>query len=208
MSGRIDLSGLVINKLTVIKYIETRKKKTFWECLCACGSTAIIESYRIRSGLTKSCGCIPFSSFKHGGSGKRSYNSWKNMIARCTHPHTKNYIWYGAVGVKVCPEWLDYLTFEKDMGEPAEGETLDRIDPYGNYTKNNCRWANLTIQNRNIRVRKNSKSGHTGVSQRPSGNWIASITANYKSYYSKVFSTVEEAAQARKDLELKYWGVK
>jgi hypothetical protein len=34
---------------------------------------------------------------------------------------------------------------------------------------------------------------------------MAKITVGLKSYYSKCFKTIEEAAQARKELEKKHW---
>ena len=207
MAIRNDLTGNVVGKLTVLHPTKRNKHgQMLWECQCECGNNSIVVSGNLANGGTKSCGCtIP--NFKHGGYKKSSYNTWKSMIARCTHTQNKDYPRYGAVGVIVCPEWLDYLTFEKDMGEPVGDETLDRINPYGNYTKENCRWASVKVQNQNTRVRKNSKSKFTGVI-RTGNKWIAKITHMKKSYYSKVYPSVEEATQARKDLELKYWGVK
>jgi hypothetical protein len=46
----------------------------------------------------------------------------------------------------------------------------------------------------------------TGVHKR--GNkFLAEITAKKKKYYSKVCTTLEEAAKARKELEHLHWGV-
>ena len=118
---------------------------------------------------------------------------------------SKDFLRYGGAGVKVCTSWHVYTQFAADMGEPIGEETLDRIDVYGDYTSENCRWADLPTQARNIRVRQNSKSGYIGVHQR-GGKWMAEITANGKKFYSKCFVTLEEAADARKELERLHWG--
>jgi hypothetical protein len=104
----------------------------------------------------------------------------------------------------VCAEWLSYLTFAADMGEPEGDETLDRIDPYGNYNKTNCRWAGVKTQCRNLRKRANSKTGVIGVSI-AGKKFMAKIAVGKKAYYSKCFFTLEEAAVARKELEAKHW---
>ena len=205
MSFRKDKTGMVFGKLTVLNYVGMNTAhKSLWECKCECGNITTVISGQLASGQTKSCGCI-IPNFKHGGWKKSSYNTWRAMIRRCNNPKDKDYCRYGAVGITVCPEWLDYLTFEKDMGEPVGDETLDRINPYGNYIKDNCRWATVKVQNQNTRVRESRK--FTGVIL-INNKWIAKITHMKKSYYSKVFNTIEEATQARKDLELKYWGRK
>jgi hypothetical protein len=102
---------------------------------------------------------------------------------------------------------MDYKNFVADMGEPEGDETLDRIDTYGNYSLENCRWAGVQTQNRNVRIRPDSTTKVTGVSKTGSGRFIAKITVGPKSYYSKIFLTVEEAAAARKELERLHWGV-
>lgn len=40
------------------------------------------------------------------------------------------------------------------MGEPSRGQTLDRIDPDGDYGPGNCRWATILEQNNNKRTNK------------------------------------------------------
>jgi hypothetical protein len=128
------------------------------------------------------------------------------MMRRCNNPQDKDYPKYGGIGVTVCPDWHDYVKFAVDMGEPVGDQTLDRINPYGNYELSNCRWASLPTQARNIRVRKNSESGHIGVHRRGK-KWLAEITVGKKKYYAKLRDTVEEAAAARKELERLHWGV-
>lgn len=40
----------------------------------------------------------------------------------------------------------------KVMGpSPSERHTLDRIDPFGDYTPENCKWSTYEEQNRNKR---------------------------------------------------------
>jgi hypothetical protein len=126
-------------------------------------------------------------------------------MRRCYNQKDKDYKKYGAVGVLVCLEWHDYLVFASDMGEPNADETLDRVDVYGNYTPSNCRWATPTVQNRNVRVRRESASGFTGVNMKNS-KWYAQITVKKKKFYSRSCQTIEEAASARKELERLHWG--
>lgn len=59
----IDLTGQKFGELTVIKYLgrfeaNTGYHVTKWLCLCSCGSYVIVTSRELRSGDTKSCGCI------------------------------------------------------------------------------------------------------------------------------------------------------
>lgn len=51
--GRIDLTGKRFGRLTVKHYAGNRR----WACVCDCGATTNSDSYGIRSGEIKSCGC-------------------------------------------------------------------------------------------------------------------------------------------------------
>ena len=200
----VDRTGQNFGKLTVVEQAgRNNLKKVLWKCKCECGNFINVVAGSLVTGNTESCGCV-IPNFKHGGWKKSSYNTWRAMIRRCTNPKDKDYKRYGAKGITICPEWLDYTTFAKDMGEPIGDETLDRINVYGNYEPNNCRWAGLTQQARNIRVRANSETGVTGVVLYKN-RYYAKITLKKKSYYSKVFNTIEEAAVARKELEKIHW---
>lgn len=201
----VDRTGQVFGKLTVLEQAGRDKlKKVLWRCKCECGKESIVVSGSLVTGNTTSCGCEG-GNYKHGGAYKSSYNTWRAMIRRCINPLDKDYPRYGGAGVSVCPTWLDYNTFAADMGEPKGDETLDRINTYGNYTLENCRWAGVQTQNRNTRLRVNSTTGFIGVSV-VGKRFMAKISVNSKSYYSKLCDTVEEAAAARKELEHLHWG--
>lgn len=203
----IDQTGKRFGRLVVQSH-EGRNAnlKQLWKCQCDCGNLKIVTTQELNAGDTKSCGCI-IPNFKHGGWDKSSYNTWRGMMRRCNNPKDKDYPRYGAKGIIVCPKWSDYATFVADMGEPQGSETLDRVDPYGNYTPENCRWATLIEQARNKRPSKTNTSGHIGVINVYKNKWMAKITANKKSFYSQVFNTIEEAVNARKTLEQKHWGI-
>lgn len=203
----IDRTGQQYGRLTVVAPAgRNALGKVLWVCQCACGATTVAVAGSLVTGNTTSCGCYLRERItKHGGWNKGSYNTWRAMVRRCTRPSDKDYPRYGAVGIKIAPEWMEYTRFAQDMGEPVGTETLDRIDPYGDYVPGNCRWAAIPTQARNLRVRKNSKSGHTGVRAR-NGKWFAELTVQKKKITAPICATLEEAVAARKQLEKLHWG--
>lgn len=208
MPKYVDRTGMRYGRLTAQERAGTSvSKKVLWKCLCDCGNTTVVDVCALVTGNTSSCGCFLKEKItKHGATGKGSYNTWRAMMRRCYKEQDKDFSRYGGKGIVVCERWHSYSNFVADMGEPNGDETLDRIDPYGNYEPQNCRWAGIKTQNRNVRVRANSKTGITGVSKTIHGTYMAKVTVGKKSFYSKCFRSVEEAAAARKELELKHWG--
>ena len=54
----MDLTGEYFGRLTVIKRAENIGSYTAWLCRCSCGNEKIVKTHELRSGGTKSCGCI------------------------------------------------------------------------------------------------------------------------------------------------------
>jgi hypothetical protein len=204
----IDRTGLRYGRLLVVERAgRTASKKVLWKCACDCGGVTLVDACSLVTQNTTSCGCANKDAItKHGGWKKSSYNTWRAMMRRCYNPVDKDYPRWGGKGVSVYAPWHDYATFAQDVGEPSGAETFDRIDTAGNYEPGNVRWASPTVQARNIRVPKASKTGVTGVLFH-GGRYYAAITVKSKKHYSKVCGTVEEAVAARKELERLHWGV-
>ena len=54
-----DLSGQRFGKLTVIKRKGTTKHgKVIWECKCDCRNITKVTTCSLRTGNTRSCGCL------------------------------------------------------------------------------------------------------------------------------------------------------
>ena len=58
MSKFQDLTGQRFTKLTVIERAPNHNGDTMWLCQCDCGTYSVVPAYRLKSGETKSCGCM------------------------------------------------------------------------------------------------------------------------------------------------------
>lgn len=128
------------------------------------------------------------------------------MIKRCEVKSNWAYQYYGARGVTVCKRWReDFYSFVADMGERPEGYTLDRIDSYGNYAPDNCRWADRKTQAKNHRLFRTNLSGMAGVIlYKPYNCWRAYINIEGPKRIKHIgyYNDVEEAMSARLSVEI------
>lgn len=178
MGVRIEVCvGDVFCRLTIESELPIRQRKEggterWFRCLCECGKQADVPLKRLRSGKTRSCGCLvvpPSPGVRvRDPSFVRSedhpdYGLFRGMKQRCYHTGRKEFPDYGGRGICVCSGWrTSFKAFISDMGpRPSKAHSIDRIENDGNYSCGhcdeciekswpaNCRWATSAEQRRN-----------------------------------------------------------
>src|SRR5207253_7402294 len=61
----IDIAGQRFGRLTAMKRVGKNRSGGMWECLCDCGAKSVVACSTLRSGITKSCGCLRPSHAKN-----------------------------------------------------------------------------------------------------------------------------------------------
>lgn len=206
----IDLTGRIFNRLTVLKLgASTKDNRRRWICLCSCGNESLVLTNNLKTGHSRSCGCLQKEITKkrltvHGLRKSPEYLAWVNMRSRCYKHGDISYHNYGGRGIEVCLEWVNsFSAFISDMGlKPSKAHSLDRVNNDGNYEPTNCRWGTKLEQVHNRRMSRNNTSGTTGVYKIKNNKYRALIMFNRKSRHLGYFNTLEEAIEVRRKAEI------
>lgn len=144
--------------ITIIKEIERYvspkgQLKRQFICKCFCGNEFKSTLSNLKSGNTKSCGCLkPLINNKI----QSIHQTWKDIKQRCYNPNNKDYKNYGDRGIKLYFEWINnYNLFQEwiinNIGDRPLGLTLDRINNNGDYEPENLKWSTASEQQKNKR---------------------------------------------------------
>ena len=166
-----DLVGKQFGRLTVKKLVgKTKNGMKLWECECSCGKTTIQPTNQLNGGHTKSCGCYSRDVARerfttHGLRKTQIYKTWAGIKDR-TNPNNHNCKDnYRKLGITMCDEWRDnFMAFynwaiangykEEKLSNGRNKYEIDRIDTYGNYCPENCRWITQKEQMNNQTTNK------------------------------------------------------
>jgi hypothetical protein len=176
--------------LTVMEESPSNDKNMkMYLCRCDCGKETVKSTrYLHREELKiRSCGCMAHSSnVKHGFSKnkERLYRIWQAMRWRVSENNTSEKS-YRKKNIKCCTEWEDYATFRNWALENgySDGLSLDRIDNSGNYSPNNCRWADSYVQSNN---RGNNTLVTVNGETKTIAEWAKEKHINYSTLRSRV----------------------
>src|SRR5712691_9592533 len=61
----VDIAGQRFGRLTAVKRVGKSRLGGTWECQCDCGGKSVVACSTLRSGSTKSCGCLRTSHAKN-----------------------------------------------------------------------------------------------------------------------------------------------
>ena len=223
----------IVKDLGIFVKDGTNSKRHYVECCCDCGNEVMVDLYKLRSGHTQSCGCIAIEGtiernkkFKWGRNKKR-YNEYF-IVGDVTYVRygdsddcfiidtedldkIKNYYWYkDKCGYAIAQHDGRVLLVHKIIMESPDGYDVDHINGHGSKWDN--RKCNLRIcshmQNSwNHKLSVKNTSGYNGVSwNNILGKWHAYINYNNNRINIGYFENIEDAIEARKQAEIKYYG--
>ena len=217
----------IIVKKQVEDYIRPNgKHEAQWYCECNCDLHIkfITSGDKIKSGHTKSCGCLAKELTRQR---LKKYNRY-DLSGDCgigwttntneefyfdleDYDKIKDYSWYSQSHVD------GYCSLETrnsidgkhiKMSHLLGYKGYDHIDrnPFNN-RKENFRQATIQENNRNKSINKRNTSGFTGVRWNEKlHKWIADIRIDKKSKHLGVYSDKEDAIYVRLKAEAKYFG--
>lgn len=151
----MDLTGKKFGKSTIIKRSYPNKNgHLMWLCKCDCGTEKIIEGNHLRSGHTKSCGCLQslqkltpelasmrqlINGYKKGAKKRGySYELTEEQFAELTQ---KNCYYCGA---KPKGHYGKYIYSGIDRIDNDKGYVMDNVVPCCKFC--NRKKSNLTLQ--------------------------------------------------------------
>ena len=224
-----DLTGMKFGRLTVVERVEDHimpsgRHRTKWKCKCDCGNeVSVIDCNLTRKNGTKSCGCLrqDFAynlnkqcntydlSGEHGiGYTSKGEEFWFDLE---DYNLIKDYCWY--------INNRGYVSAKNDNKQILLHRVILQLDDdceidhkHGNKSRHDNRKSNLrpcthSKNMMNVGLRRDNTSGVTGVTwHKHDQKWIARITVNGVRQLLGKYDNFEDAVNARKVAEDKYYG--
>lgn len=169
-----EFIGKQFGKWTPISLAGRNKYGPFCNCVCECGNTGVVNINKLRSGHSRSCGCLRAEVGKrllqpdtttHGASYTPEYSAFVGSKYRCENPKNAAYPYYGGRGIQF--RFESFQQFYDEVGpRPSDKHSLDRIDNDGHYEPGNIRWVTKKEQTKNQR-RVNDLSFQLEMFQNP-----------------------------------------
>lgn len=212
MSRRLkDLTGQRFGSL-LVRYRVEGSQPTRWHCVCDCGKEVDVLAYSLVQGRTKSCGAgihrvgvpRPYvgDKLRKDISGQR----FGNLIAMAYNPARRRWLCKCDCG-GTCYLNITELKTRHDCGCAAAQAAAQRMKNgvAGARQGTNVYQIAHTLEGK---TRKNSTTGVTGVTRRENtigASYEARIMVQGKEISLGTFATLEEANQARKSAEQRYF---
>lgn len=208
MPKRINIIGEQYGRLTVLKEVEQIGYERRFLCKCICGNEKIVGMSQLRTGKTKSCGCLnkEITSQKNTRdlTGKRFGKLTVIGRSKEKHQTQTKAIWQCKCD---CGNTLDVLSTYLTSGDTTSCGCHRKqlgIELQQNNKKNFWNDGVFSPILKSKR-RSDNTTGVKGVSlNRRNGKYRAQISIKGKKIYLGEYPTIEQAAKAREAGEEKY----
>lgn len=224
-----NLEGQKFGRLTVkYKGESTKSGQTRWWCECDCGNTelTLVQAGSLKSGRTKSCGCLHKEVLYNRKRRKKNVYVDEGDYYKVFLENSEKFF---LIDKEDYEKISCYYWSENDEGyiiSNSTGKTLRlhrivmnvydkkiKVDHiHGKETRNDNRKSNLRLCNTqqnamNHKLNILNTSGVSGVTfDKQTGKWMASICFKNKNIKLGRFVNFEDAVKARKEAEEKYFG--
>lgn len=223
MGNFIDLTGQKFGRLTVISKAENSADGHIrWLCNCECGNSITTRGTSLRSGVTKSCGCLVSDKLREWSKSNRKYNTYdltrdygigytsnsneEFYFDLEDYDRIKNYCWSSNENGYIYTQEKDaYILMHRFLMNEKDSEI--EVDHFNRNRKDNRRGnlKSITRQHNNWNkgLQTNNESGVTGVRfNKEAQKWVAYIMRKHLG----TFNSFDDAVKARKKAEQKYFG--
>jgi hypothetical protein len=194
-----NLIGLSFNKLTPIKVVEkpkdnnSKRRGTFWLCLCECGNEKIVMSSDLTRGETKSCGCSNKFENSHNYKGfgklaqsKFSHIEWSAKKRGLEFLVTKEFLW--DLFLKQDGKcYYTQLDIDLNVRNKTMTASVDRINSNLGYTEGNVVWVHKDV---NIMKNKFTKEYFLMLCQK-----VTETNHTYEPLYERGNTNLKESLQ-------------
>ena len=182
-----ELIGQRFSRLTVVSIVKAAGRKRL-KCVCDCGNEKNVYVFNLKSGGTKSCGCLKkeidknaIKSTKHGMTKTPLHRKWCRLS--CS-------------GI-LCEEWKEFEVFFKFISNyDHKGCDISRIDKSKHYSPSNTIICSRSISSTGKPGLVGKTSKYKGVSSVKNGKWVAGITLKGVKYHLGTFDIESDAAIA------------
>ena len=79
---REDLTGQKFSYLTVLNYAYSERGQRYWNCLCDCGRNINVTTKSLKSGNTRSCGCLHSQTIRENNIQNKSKLNQVDIIGK------------------------------------------------------------------------------------------------------------------------------
>jgi len=196
-----DLSGQTFGRLTVLEQAQNNEAgRVCWRCICTCGKECVVTAHGLKTGKSKSCGCLKRESKNAVDLSGQTFGRLSVLFDTGKRSYKGTIIWRCQC---MCGRELDVTSDQLLSGHRVSCgcqkrewqqqiyQTLHRVD-------HTCVEY---LEKRKSRA--DNTSGYQGVYKISESRYRSSIGFNGRRYHLGYFDSLEEAVAARQVEEVR-----